>query len=760
MEKYLLVDRFAGYRNKEDITNMPPGVMVEGSQNVLTNDGERVAVREGYTLDGQANSATTPIISSYDWLRHQGDVRHVRSYQDELVYRYVDASGNVTWRRLANGWGSEVDFNWAEFWDADELIDRLLFVNGSSNIYDWSGGITTLASATMTTLTNQGVSWAEGGFYTNTSNMQVVMNGVTYTYTSVNGDTIYGVTPDPLLSVIDQSQTTQNASTPVGEADSTGEQNKVGQSFIPTASTLAGVRLYKAGDAGSFTGDVIIEIYDDFTGEPAGPALASATIPNADWLDKPTGLFGVTFTPIAVIPANIYWIVIRTTTSDTANCISLGINNAGGYASGELKSFNITDGWVVLPGNDLVFATVTSFTTPTVGEVIHQAVHVTPNSAITDLPDDFANDLIRSLYNQVYIGSFVDRTAYISKQNDFTDFSFSSPRTPGEGALITLDATPVGFIPQEDSMYITAGNDLWYQTLFTLSSDLQSEALNITRLKTGVQQAAQSQALITKNKNDVVFVTNEPTVTTLGRLELIEKPQIKDISDPIKLDMQSYDFTGGSAIYFQDNLYIAVPRNGVVRIFNISKGWWEAPQILPISRFAIIDGELYGHSSVTPETYKIFDGVNDNGAPIAAQANFSYQHFGDRANLKNFYQYYVEGYISSNTSLTCRLVYDYHGATDTRDLAINGNDRTILFDSTSDGSLGKQSLGKKSLAGRSDTVSTLLPPKFRVRKEVTLKDFYELQVQFISNGDDQHWELLSWGPNAQMSPNLGTNINQ
>jgi hypothetical protein len=316
-------------------------------------------------------------------------------------------------------------------------------------------------------------------------------------------------------------------------------------------------------------------------------------------------------------------------------------------------------------------------------------------------------------------------------------------------------------VPQEDSMYMTAGKDFWYQTLFTLSSDLQSEALNVTRLKTGVQQAAQSQALITKNKNDVVFITNEPTVTTLGRLELIEKPQIKNISDPIKLDMDSYDFTGGSTIYFQDNQYIAVPRNGVVRIFNISKGWWEAPQILPISRFAIIDGELYGHSSVVAETYKLFTGTNDNGAPIAAQANFSYQQFGDRANLKTLTEFYSEGYISPNTRLNLALVYDYHGASATKNFVIDGNDRSIIFDTSSDGSLGKQSLGKKSLAGRGDTISTLLPPKYRVRKVTPeIPDFYELQVQYSSNGSDLHWELLAWGPNAQMSTSVGENINQ
>ena len=55
-----------GYRNKEDITNLPPGVLTVGSKNVLINDGERVAIRQGFELDGQENTANTPIVSSFD----------------------------------------------------------------------------------------------------------------------------------------------------------------------------------------------------------------------------------------------------------------------------------------------------------------------------------------------------------------------------------------------------------------------------------------------------------------------------------------------------------------------------------------------------------------------------------------------------------------------------------------------------------------------------------------------------------------------
>src|SRR5258708_1055855 len=40
------------YRNREDITNLPAGVLVVGSQNILSNVSERLEVRQGYKIDG------------------------------------------------------------------------------------------------------------------------------------------------------------------------------------------------------------------------------------------------------------------------------------------------------------------------------------------------------------------------------------------------------------------------------------------------------------------------------------------------------------------------------------------------------------------------------------------------------------------------------------------------------------------------------------------------------------------------------------
>ncbi len=59
VKEFTLTDNFQlGYRNREDKTKLPPGVLIEGSQNVLTSVNNTVGITKGYTLDGQSANET------------------------------------------------------------------------------------------------------------------------------------------------------------------------------------------------------------------------------------------------------------------------------------------------------------------------------------------------------------------------------------------------------------------------------------------------------------------------------------------------------------------------------------------------------------------------------------------------------------------------------------------------------------------------------------------------------------------------------
>jgi len=687
-----------GYRSREDQTMLPPGVMVPGSQNVLTNVQGRIQSRRGYTLDGASNASNAPILGAFDWPRHVGDTRHMRSgfnssgSNGKLQFRYVDDDDNVTWIDLLTGLSSS-RFNFTNFWDAnDELTDMLLMVNGSNTIYEWSGAVATWESATNAA----GVISVLNATPTAAGTGYVVGDVLTIT-TGGTGATATVATIGALGAVASVVLTTPGSGYTTGAGKATSGGTGTGCTLNITTIVTGYVKIEGTSSVSE------LGFYKD-----------SANLPGSITIWDTTFTTGTTFTYSGVV--NGYFVGMSA--------------DASGYVAGNVIAQTVKS--------------VTSF---------------------SGLPSSgFVYDLIATLNNQIYVGCLTSNNVYVSKQNNYEDYTFATPRAPGEGALFYLDGACVGLIPQESSMYITAGKDQWYETQFQLSADLTDESLTITRLKTTANQASQSQAFITKIRDNVAFLSNEPIMSTLGRVNnVVLTPQISDISYSIVNDMSQYDFTDGSAFYAKNFLYVCVPQEGIVRIYNMTNEqvdangmrqfYWEAPQILPISRFSLIDGELYGHSYLTSETYKMFDGFNDNGNPIASRATFSYNQYGVRDQTKSYNDFYVEGYISANTALTLGITYDIDGCATQTAYTINGSDTQIVCIGSNYNSLGKFAIGKQPLGGNQADIegTDVLPPKFRVIKTFTRVPFYEDQISFSSTGDDENWQIIAFGPAVSLT---------
>lgn len=606
-----------GYRNREDITNLPPGVLIVGSQNVLTNVSDRVQIRQGYALDGAVSSVAAPVLASFDWTTRGNGERHVRAggltyagNDGKLQYRYDDGAGNITWRDLTTGL-TTVAYNFATWWNTTESLREILFVNGTSNIFRWNGATAVILSTTSNTITKTGTeSWLDAGFYS-VGNKSIVINGTTYTYT--------------------------------------GGEN---------TTTLTGV-----------------------TGDPTGEAA---------------------------------------------------------------------------------------------GSIVHQAVVTTANSSMTGITSTFTEGLIAVMNNQVFLGSLTQPVVWLSKVNSYTDYSNSSTRQIGEGGSLILDQNMVAFNLQgaqdTPTMYASAGTDYWYKFTFT---DLVSvvgpsgQTFGAVNIKTGKRQGAQSQAMVSSMKNNTIAVSFEPTIDTMGVVEnYLTQIQTTNISDPIKLDVDSYDFTDASIFYFRYNIYVAVPAEGIVRVYSLITNSWEAPQTIPVSRFYIVDGELYGHSYNTFESYKLFTGYADrvytgfSGFPIAANWVFSYQNYGVRWMWKSADSLYVEGYINPNTTLTAAITYELDGCKTVKTFELDGSNNQFVCIPTSDGSLGKVSLGKEKLGGTSALSLTNLPPKFRWIPTFNNTNFFEASISFSVLGTDERMELIGFGLNASPGTQENTQIKQ
>lgn len=736
--EYSIIDTYKlGYRNREDVTNTAPGVLIVGSQNVLTNVSDRVQIRQGYSLDGAMSFVQAPILSSFDWLtRGNGEV-HMRAgnltsagNDGKLQFRYV-----ATDTTLGN-----------------QLITNPYFTGNATGWNSYSG-------ATSNGALPSG-NWAYNS------------NNVIHSAGSTNslGQNV-GIAPsNPYHVEFTVGGTVGSVSIQLGDA-------VVGGPYA-AGSGAQSVDLTSAGDSGGFDGLFLIVPTSNFDGTiDSVRAWQIFSNSHVTWVDLLTSLTTVSynFTKFFNTTESLREVLFVNGSSNiyrwngaTAVLLVAGaasLTKTGTQSWLDAGFYSTADKSVVINGNTYTYTGGESTTTLTgvspspVGEppdsLVIQSVVTTANSAMTDIPATFPNALISTLNNQVFVAALTSSAVYISNVNSYTDYSSSTPREAGEGGVLILDDNIVGFKPQEQYMYITAGQDLWYNVNFEIQTStvgITYEQVNALALKTGRRQAAISQAFLSHMKNNIIVVTQETTIDTFGRVESsLATPQTTNISDPIKLDIDDYDFTNGSIFYWRFYILVAVPAEGIVRIYNLATKGWEAPQTLPISRFYVVDGELYGHSYNTSESYKLFDGYTDRSAlgfvgyPIQAIWKFSYQNYGSRFSLKKATKAYVEGYINAATTLTCTLSYELDGCMTVKTFTLDGTDSQFVCIGTDTSSLGKTSLGKVKLGG--DTLDSIqgLPPKFRWFPTFTNTDFFECSFQFSVLGSSNRMELLAFG---------------
>lgn len=368
------------------------------------------------------------------------------------------------------------------------------------------------------------------------------------------------------------------------------------------------------------------------------------------------------------------------------------------------------------------------------------------------------NHSIRVLENQAYIGNEEANLVFVSQNDTFLDYTFSTPRAPGEGAQITLDAPFTAFAKQDQAMFVSAGYSDWFKIFYeqiALGTTL-SEQVKVKKLKTANGQAAFSQDMCIEVGNQIAFMSQTQELLLFGDLENLQNPQIIPLSDAIKPDFDAEDFTGGHLFFFKNQLRITAPNNSRTYINEwrsnaegVMSRFWNPPQILPFRCYAIIDDLLYAHSAQSSDTFIAEFGTNDNGNGMLAKAVTAYRNFGNRASYKWHDEFYLEGYMQANTTLLVTHNYDFGGYTDTLEEEITGTDPDIFYETLPSADLGDDPLGDESLSG--DITDEETPPKFRTYIESAARDYHEIQEIYQSDGIDQVWQILASGYNAHLS---------
>lgn len=827
LHEFDLITNFAnGYRNREDISILPAGTMVQGSQNVLTNTYRRLQSRQGYVLYGQPDTSGAPILSWFDVLplADNGPEIHGRAgfltttNNGKAQFLYIANAGDnykgttftqdqPYWIDLLTGLTS-VDFNYATWSPVPlaspgfETAKLVLLVNGTNNLWAWTGAMATISAAND----NSGVI-----SQLSVDNTSPGINYVVGDVVTINGGTGGTAT---VFSVVDGGIVTAS---PKG-----GTGYTAGDLVTPFAVGATGGQLHVATVNGS-------GVPLTFTVVSPGQGYSTNVIYP---LAGGTGTGGfVTFTALAngeVSSVNI-------TNAGSGYSASTSETTTGGSGTGlKIDVLSTTQGQIILNGlsaiqqnflssngyqqqvniNGNVYTYTQSYgnvlsgvtpdpsAEPTQSVIFQQPINYACN-AITDYSLSTI-DLISSINNQVFYGSLRDNTFYYSQNINFlscakTATTGTTQPLQGDGGSEVLDAPPTAFVPHlvtnvgnngsnQSTMTIFAGESFYYNFNFnygsvnvpnpsvsteTISIAIQTPVLSLTKLTR--KEGAQSQKWTTTNKNDVIYLSYTPTINSFGLVDnLLGTQQISNLSFSIINDMNTYDFTNGSITFDKDFIYACIPQNGLIRIYNqtdqttylgdtpstaqtAKNFYWEAPQTIPIAGISIINGGVYGHSYQSSETYQLFTGWRDRatslgvgGNPIFAQATFAYNQYGVRFRPKQFQGLYIEGNITTNSILNIIVNYvlNKNGSRAIKKTFV-GTSPNVLTISPMDG-LGEMALGENPLGSTLEVQNPNgTPYPFRVVKVYQPIPFFEEQINFYSNQLDAQWQIVAYGTNAQ-----------
>ena len=386
------------------------------------------------------------------------------------------------------------------------------------------------------------------------------------------------------------------------------------------------------------------------------------------------------------------------------------------------------------------------------------------NQGVTQSVQTYASNPKGNIYlvnnNRLFIAGIAStsQAVYFSEYGDATNFVDASlilsttATAPGIFNLGEGGGAVIAMTVDEESIYFfkksTIRKATLNDTLYTLSdlkpSDGKSQTIGATNNK-GVFTGG----------NQVYFASPDNQLMSLGRVESVDYPQTVSISEKIKPTIDDFKFDDLAGIVFRDKAYFSAKAtsddnvNNVVMVWDIKNNKWDSPIVgWSVSSFTIYnDGtseDLYIGDVNSPNVYKVTNEANDGGFEVVANWRSKQFDFDLPHAQKEAVDMYVDGYIAENTTMTVSLLFDEDGYSQIYTHDIHGTDDDIIYDSVTFNAIGLSAFGIKRFGSQDDLGGK---KKFRVYlgKSFRPSPFYNIQVEFSSDGESQDWEVLNIG---------------
>lgn len=764
---FLLAEETLGYQTSDDPSNADKRLLVAPSQNMLINYQKKVQTRGGYTRLGSAASGIAyNVKNGWTWNSSSGLQIPQRNSNTSLKAYISTLDGTVVndWKTITSIFSATKKLRPALWFDSTEGEDTEVMVDGDQNLYEWNGAMAIAASATNS-----------GG----TDTIQLRGNNVLLTSFAIS----YSVTSSPAVT--------------------SSYNNLVGTS-LNAAIAILGLVTANPGNGDILTltinGTAVTVQFVTAIGSTAGNVLIGAnnvaTVANLLGLLQNPGTTNTT--QVALTSGNQTLVGYMTTTTSgsitKAGTTTFAKNRFYNTRNMVLRNLRTGTVYAYSGGNAGTNSTTLSgiagdTTTIMAGDILVQEIVTTPNKPTLS---PYTNDVIFGFQNQIAIGSYNSNVAYLSKNTDYKDFTFSAVRTPGQGAQFILDAPISAINALGSALLMFAGLSSIFEIQFEQSTivvnnaSVVTETAKVVKLMTGIRQGALNHECVIPVGNQLAYLTNEVALRVINNPQNLVGLQPTSFSNPIKPDFDAETWDANSFLFWYKNvLFCNTPTTQHQYMLNFIEDadgrierYWNPPLTFPIGAMSVINSGagdvLHGHSNAIDETYLLFDGNSDGQyagmpinmkLPIHCVAAYAYddtifvrrRQIKLRSELKNFDEYYIEGEIVPNViDLLLGLDYDFQGSQLHIERTIDGSNPLILEGLVPQNSLAQSANGGQPLGGLLNI--PVNAQKFRIVFEMAKEDYFTLQPTFSSNEIDRYWSIIAQGPNAAISKRKATNI--
>lgn len=355
---------------------------------------------------------------------------------------------------------------------------------------------------------------------------------------------------------------------------------------------------------------------------------------------------------------------------------------------------------------------------------------------------------VASTTQAVYFSKYGEPTTYLN-------LDLVSASTDADADIFNLvegGGAVTGLAMDENALYIFKKSIIYRVTLTDTD-------YTVTQLKP-FDGRSQTTGLVTpggtfSGGNEIFFVTPDNQIMSIQRVETVDFPQIVPISDNIKNTVDSLSFDATKGIVFRDKAYFAcksstdVNFNDTVLVWNIREKTWDSPiSGWNVSDFAVYDdstGEnLYLADDISPNIYRLSEEIIDDIFEVKANWRSKQFNFDTPEGLKAIDNLFVEGYISQNTTLTITLFLDEDGYTESFLTDFSGDETDYIYNSDTSNVFGLTPFGAYRF-GSYDVANNKKKFRMYLNKDFRALPFYNLQVDFSSEGINDQWEVTAFG---------------